>query len=154
MSYKLELLKHIRSELGRQLARLTLAARDAHAAATDPDAKAESKYDTRSLEASYLASGQARQVDEMTDALRMLEAFEPTDFDIADTIEAGALVELTLGDENQHFLLAPSSGGFTVVLDDREVTLLTPSSRLYQALLGKTVGSTIEGTGHIVTEIE
>lgn len=154
MSFKAKLLKHIRSELGLQLERLTLAARDAHAAATDPDAKAESKYDTRSLEASYLASGQARQVDEMAAAIRLLETFEPPDFDITDSIAAGALVELTLEDETQHFLLAPSSGGFTVSYDGLEVTLLTPSSRLYQSLLGTSVGSTLDETRHIVTEIE
>lgn len=56
---KSELLELIRAELRARLDRLAKAAMDAHAAATDPGSKAESKYDTRSLEESYLATGQA-----------------------------------------------------------------------------------------------
>lgn len=154
MSFKAELLDHIRAELGRQLERLTIAARDAHAAATDPDTKAESKYDTRSLEASYLASGQARQVEEMTEALQLLENFEPRDLGPEDTVEAGALVEILSDDETLHYLLAPAAGGLTVNHDEREVTLLTPSSRLYQSLLGTLVGDSLPDGGLMVTEIE
>jgi hypothetical protein len=154
MSPKSELLAHIRTELRTRLQRLTVAARDAHAAATDPDAKAESKYDTRSLEASYLASGQARQVEDMADALRLLESFDPPDFRMEDPIDAGALVELSLDDETEYFLLAPASGGLSLLHQGREITLLTPSSRLYQAMLGCTLGSELPDSGHVVTEIE
>ena len=59
------LLDAIRAELRARFDRLTRAAKDAHAAATDPGSKAESKYDTRSLEASYLAAGQARQLEDL-----------------------------------------------------------------------------------------
>jgi hypothetical protein len=69
---KTALLEKIRTELNAQLDRLTRAAMDAHAAATDPDSKAEGKYDTRSLEASYLAAGQARQVEEIAEAVKTL----------------------------------------------------------------------------------
>jgi uncharacterized protein (DUF2345 family) len=65
MSPKSALLERIRVELRSQFERLAQAAREAHAAATDPGSKAESKYDTRSLEASYLATGQAKQVEEL-----------------------------------------------------------------------------------------
>ena len=58
------LLSLIIAELGGRLSRLSKAAIEAHAAATDPGSKAEGKYDTRSLEASYLATGQARQVED------------------------------------------------------------------------------------------
>lgn len=44
------------------------AAKDAFEYATDADAKSEGKYDTRSLEASYLAGGQAQKAREWKDA--------------------------------------------------------------------------------------
>ncbi|MGE9270450.1 MAG: transcription elongation factor GreAB [Verrucomicrobiales bacterium] len=154
MSFKNELLDLIRKEMREQLARLTAAAKDAHAAATDPDAQAEGKYDTRSLEASYLASGQARQLEELTESLRVLESFTPREYGLEEAIDAGALVETSLDDEVTWFLLAPSAGGHSRQHDDRDVTLLTPSSRLYQALLGKSVGTIVEETGHFITEIE
>lgn len=154
MSSKTDLLAHIRQQLRTQLERLESAARDAHAAATDPDAKAESKYDTRSLEASYLAAGQARQLEELAEDLRLLEGFEPIDFDIESAVAAGALVEVMKEDETEYFFLVPAAGGLTVRHHDREITLLTPSSRLYQSLLGGSMGSVVTDQGHTIMEIE
>ncbi len=57
---KSDLVELICGELSATLERLTKAAQAAHEAATDPGSKAESMYDTRSLEESYLATGQAR----------------------------------------------------------------------------------------------
>src|SRR5690606_21249633 len=93
------LIAAIRTELRHRLERLSSAAREAHAAATDPGSKAESKYDTRRLEASYLASGQARQVEEAAAAVRAFESPRLPDFEIDEPIDAGALVEAELDGE-------------------------------------------------------
>jgi hypothetical protein len=53
---------------------LEKAARASHAEATHESSKAESKYDTRGLEAAYLAGGQARQVKEILDSIKAYEA--------------------------------------------------------------------------------
>lgn len=153
MSSKSDLLDHIRATLQQQLDRLSQAARDAHAAATDPGSKAESKYDTRSLEASYLASGQARQVDEAAEAVRLFATLSLPDFDIGDPIDAGALVELDIDDEPAHYLLVPAAGGLAVEDQGREITLLTPASGLYRKLLGCRVGDSIEDPDAMITEI-
>lgn len=153
MSRKARLLDAVRAEVRRQLDRLRAAAAEAHAAATDPDAKAESKYDTRSLEASYLASGQARQVDALAAGLERLESFDAPDFDLADPVAAGALVETDLDGESEWFLLLPAGGGLSLEHDGLEITLLAPDSRLYQNLLGNNLGDSLEDTGHLITEI-
>ena len=141
---KSELLEQIRAELRSQLDRLSKAAFEAHAAATDPGSKAEGKYDTRSLEASYLAAGQARQVDELAESLRIFEALALPDFAAADTIDAGALVEVDLAGETEFFLLSPTSGGLVIPYQGRELTLLTPESGLYRKLLGMSTGDSLE----------
>lgn len=147
------LLELIRSELRASFERLTSAALEAHAAATDPGSKAESKYDTRSLEASYLATGQARQVEELAEAIRMFDGLTLPEFSIDDPIEAGALVEVDLSGETQSFLLAPAAGGLEVDLDGVTITLLTPSSALYQKLLGMTVGEELEHPPLVVLSV-
>nr|MCU0749472.1 hypothetical protein [Akkermansiaceae bacterium] len=96
---KTALLEQIRTELRSRLERLSRAAMEAHAAATDPGSKAEGKYDTRSLEASYLAVGQAKQVDELAEAVRIFDALVLPDFDMDDRIDAGALVEAEVNEE-------------------------------------------------------
>lgn len=141
---KSELLERIRAELRARLERLSKAAYEAHAAATDPGSKAEGKYDTRSLEASYLAAGQARQVDELAEFLRIFEALSLPDFQMDAEIDAGALVEADLNGENAGFLLVPASGGLVIVHNRMEITLLTPESALYRKLLGMRIGESLD----------
>jgi hypothetical protein len=148
------LLDQIRAELRASLERLSKAAMDAHAAATDPGSKAEGKYDTRSLEASYLAAGQAKQVDELAAALRTFDALTLPDFDHDDPIDAGAFVEVLLSGQSAFFLLVPASGGMVVSHQGVEVTLLTPASPLYQKLLGLRNGDTLQHPKLQVLDVE
>lgn len=150
---KSALLAQIRAELRARLNVLSRAAMEAHAAATDPGSKAEGKYDTRSLEASYLAAGQARQVDELAEAIRIFDGLALPDFGGDDRIDAGALVSVELGGEVSHYLLAPTAGGLELCHEGREITLLTPASALYQKLTGLGVGDVLDGPRMVVTEV-
>lgn len=141
---KSELLELIRVELRVRLERLAKAAMAAHAAATDPGSKAESKYDTRNLEESYLATGQARQVQELAETLRVFESLRSEDFTAGDEIGSGALVEVERGVEKFLFLLVPAAGGLEVFHEGREITLLSPESPLYLALVGKRAGDMLD----------
>ncbi|MFT3991977.1 MAG: hypothetical protein QM680_11260 [Luteolibacter sp.] len=150
---KAALLEKIRNELRERLQVLMRAAMDAHAAATDPGSKAESKYDTRNLEESYLATGQARHVEEMAEAVRIFDALQLPDFEITDVIDAGALVEVMLGGDSQLFLLVPVSGGLEIVHEGLEITLLSPASELYRKLLGRKTGDSLESPALTVLEV-
>lgn len=150
---KSALLARIRADLRTRLELLTRAAMDAHAAATDPGSKAEGKYDTRSLEASYLAVGQARQVDELAEAVRIFDGLTLPDFGANDPIDAGALVTVELAGELSWFLLVPASGGLEISHEGREITLLTPASTLYQKLVGLAVGDMLEAPPMRVTGV-
>lgn len=150
---KSKLLEKIRNELRGRLELLTKSALDAHAAATDPGSKAEGKYDTRSLEASYLAVGQARQVDDLAEAVRVFESVSLRDFAMGDPIEMGAMVEVEMRGETSLLLLAPAAGGLMVNLDGQEITLLTPASSLYQNLLGRRAGDYLEELELLVVEL-
>lgn len=143
---KSELVELISDELRARLERLAKAAIAAHEAATDPGSKAESKYDTRSLEESYLATGQARQVKELRATLMAFENLRLGDFSLNDPVDAGALVTLRKPGSQQKilFLLAPAAGGLEILYENQEVTLLSPESPLYAKLMGKMLGEQIE----------
>lgn len=153
---KSELLDEIRGELRARLERIAKAAMAAHEAATDPGSKAESKYDTRSLEESYLATGQARNVKELSETLRIFEALQLPEFGPGDRIEAGALVGLKRGPNAApvYFLLAPAAGGLEIDFKGKEITLLSPDSPLYVKLSGKTRGETTESPDFEISEIQ
>lgn len=150
---KSALLEKIRMELKASLERLAQSAMDAHAAATDPGSKAEGKYDTRSLEASYLAQGQARQVDELAAAVRAFEAFTLRDFTMEEPIDAGALVEVEMQGEISWLLLAPAAGGMVIEQGGQEITLLTPASALYRKLLGMRAGDFLDDDALWILEV-
>jgi hypothetical protein len=150
---KSHLLEHLRAEMRDRLERLTAAALETHAAATDPGSKAEGKYDTRSLEASYLAAGQARQVDEMADTVRVFETLRLPEFGSDEAIDAGALVAVELAGEPAWFLLVPAAGGTVIAHEGMEITLLTPASPLYRKLAGLRPGDSLETPPLTVTMV-
>ncbi len=134
----------IRKQLSDQLERATRAAKESQKAATDPDSKAESKYDTRNLEASYLAAGQARQVEELTQAVQMFERLNLPEYEGMGVAGPGALVELKAKGESDWYLLVPAAGGLEIEDGERTITLLSPESPLYQQLLGCSVDQMLE----------
>src|SRR5436305_1120723 len=71
---KTHLLKSIIARLTKSLEVLDKAARTSHAEATHESSKAENKYDTRGLEAAYLAGGQAKQAREILDSIQAYES--------------------------------------------------------------------------------
>src|SRR5580698_9376640 len=99
------LIKKIIAGLNENLAVLEKAARASHAEATHESSKAESKYDTRGLEAAYLAGGQARQAKEILDSIKLYEALTTRDFAPDEPIDLTALVELdTDGARSTYFI--------------------------------------------------
>lgn len=116
------------------------AARAAHAEATDEQSKAENKYDTRGLEASYLARGQSRQAAEVGQALVQFRALPLGE---SASVEVGALVQLTAGKDVTWYFLGPRAGGLEVTVEGQEITVITPQSPLGSQLLGRREGDRI-----------
>jgi hypothetical protein len=141
---KAELIRGIIARLREILAAGTSAARATTAAATDPDSKAENKYDTRNLEASYLARGQAFRVAETMEALREFESLSVRTFAPGLPISEGALVTLTGAEGTLHYFLAPAAGGTEVELNGATVMVITTSSPLGAKLLKRREGDRFE----------
>jgi transcription elongation GreA/GreB family factor len=119
---------------------LEKAARASHAEATHESSKAESKYDTRGLEAAYLAGGQARQAKEILDSIKLYEAMTAKDFTEDEPIDVTALVELEAGGARSLYFIGPKNGGLEIEHQRKEITVITPQSPLGQNLMGKTAG--------------
>jgi transcription elongation GreA/GreB family factor len=140
---KQAVLDQLLAVLHAELAALTRAAQGAFAAATDPDSKAENKYDTRTLEASYVARGQAQRVAELQEAVRAFGALSGKSLDSGATITLGSLVSLETPGEVAHYFLGPFAGGTEVVNAGCEIVVITPASALGQKLIGRREGETV-----------
>jgi transcription elongation GreA/GreB family factor len=129
------------AELVAALATALEAARRAHEAtaegATHAEARAENSKDTRGLEQSYLARGQAQRVAELEVGLAQVSVLVVRAFKPGDPIALGALVKLDEDGESQHVLVAPHGGGIMLT---GGVQVVTPSSPFGRALLGKRAG--------------
>ena len=125
------------------LAHLTAAldtARRAHASAvegaTHTEATPENAKDTRGLEQSYLARGQAQRVEELAAAVAETEVLALRDFGDGDPVAMSALVTVEEDDARHMFFVAPHGGGAAL----GAVQVVTPRSPLGRALVGKRVG--------------
>jgi transcription elongation GreA/GreB family factor len=136
-------LDQILAVLREELQTLTQAAQGSFAAATDPDSRAENKYDTRTLEASYVARGQARRVTELQEAVQAFTALTVTLPTPAASIQLGSLVTLQAPWGEEHFFVGPFAGGTEVQFEGAEIVVITPASALGQKLVGRHPGDTI-----------
>lgn len=134
------LIKKIVAQLTAELGLYAKAARAAHAEATHEQSKAENKYDTRGLEAAYLARGQSRQAAETAEAIEQFEQLIVRDFDPKDPVDLGALVELEGGNEHSLYFIGPRAGGTEISLQRKEILVITLQSPLGQQLVGKKQG--------------
>ena len=142
---KTDVLHCIIERLGIDLDTLQRAAQTAYETATAEENIAENKYDTLSLEASYLAAGQAKRVEEIKQSLTLCQNLQLRAYDEQRGIEVGAL--LGLEDENgrqQWLFLAPDAAGLKVEVVGQPVTVITPRSPLGNSLLGKFDGDEVE----------
>lgn len=144
MFNKTALIKQFTSEIALELKALTQAAQNTYDEATHEDNKAENKYDTRSLEASYLAGAQAQRVNEMKDVLAIFENLPIKDFNQNSNIQATALVEVYQANKSSHVLIMPKGGGQSTRFENELIQVITPESPLGKALLGKKTGDQFE----------
>ncbi len=137
---KAAIVQKIVAALEEELGHYEQSARSAHAEATDEQSRAEHKYDTRGLEASYLAHGQSRQALEVVQALEAFAALPLRLFAAGEGADLGALVEVDVGGASTWYFLGPRAGGTEVRHSGKEITVLTPQAPLGGALVGKRVG--------------
>ena len=137
---KASLIQKIIASLDTELELYAKSARAAHEEATHEQSKAENKYDTRGLEASYLAHGQSRQAAETLQAREEFLSLKARDFRPDDAIDLGALVELDGSDMHALYFIGPRAGGTEIVHQKKTVLVITPQSPLGSQLLGRKQG--------------
>ncbi len=137
---KQRLLEAIVAQLAGELARYDRAARSAQEEATNEQSKAENKYDTRGLEASYLAHGQSRQAAEIEAAIESYRAIALRTFAPGESAAPGALVEVHGNTGRCIYFIGPGAGGREVEAGGYSVTTVTPHSPMGRQLIGKRQG--------------
>lgn len=127
-STKTRALRAVVESLRADLATAVQAADVARDEATSPESKAENKYDTRAIEAGYLAGAHARRVEALRLALGRFELL------LRQSMAGGAtsryVVARNAGGESSAFLLGPGGAGASVEVDGIRVRVVTAASPL------------------------
>jgi transcription elongation GreA/GreB family factor len=141
---KTKLVEGFIQQLESDLLMMKEAARATYEAATGEESKPENEYDTRGLEASYLAGAQAKRAAEIDEVLTFFKNLKVQDFSDKDAIQMGSLVGLQSQGKKSHVFVVPKGGGVSLTYEGKTVQLITPVSAIGEAIVGMKVGDEIE----------
>lgn len=132
------------ARVNTDLKQATIAAMETSAAAKDESMKAESKYDTRGIEAGQLAGAQLRRVEELKLELQMLEEIPKRDFRPDDEIALGALIDLKHKGQTRRYFVCSTAGGTLLESEGQAVLVISVFSPIGDAVLGLKLGESFE----------
>lgn len=135
-----ELLLKVRTELSA----LESASKSAKAYVTDGDIKSDGKYDTRGIEAGYLAGAQEKRVEELKLELQMLEEIPIRDFSKGEEVGIGSLVDLTFKGQTRRYFIASTAGGTMLNIDSTPILVISTFSPIGDAVFGTSLGEEFE----------
>ena len=144
VSHKKLILEQLANKLENDLSLLVDSAKASHEAATHEESRADNKYDTRGLEASYLAGAQALRANEIRKVMSLCRTLEVRSFSEDDPIAISALIEVSGETGRQHILLVPFAGGESVEIEGTKVQVVSSASPLGSELMGRRSGDDFE----------
>lgn len=139
---KADLKRELLLALQEQLAQAEAAYAKTREAATHEEAKPENDKDTRALEQSYLARGQATRVEDLRTAIVDVDSMQMKDGPEDRPAAIGVILVVEDEDEKRtQYFMAPHGGGTKL---SGGVHVITPKAPLGGALLGKRAGDEAE----------
>lgn len=149
------LFQALTAELTKNLELALKAAQATYDIATHEDNKAENKYDTRGLEASYLAGAQAERVRDLKETLGVVASLKVKEFSDADKVAQSALIKIKFNEKENWLFLLPKGGGQNFTFENQVVKVITPDSPLGELLIGKSVEDSVllNGKEYLILEI-
>jgi hypothetical protein len=139
---KQKIIRAIVEQLEKDLVSLKAAALATYDAATNEESKPENEYDTRGLEASYLAGAQAKRVADVEELIYIFKDLKIKNYQATEAISSTALVEVSLNGKTSMVFIIPKGGGLLLQAEGHSIQTVTPSSPLGEALMGLTCGDT------------
>jgi transcription elongation GreA/GreB family factor len=144
---KKKLWEELVKEIERELSEMEASMASTKEAVTHSESKQEGKYDTRGLEASYLAGGQQRRVEDLKQTYNYFIGLKEamiSDFEVA---SFGALIEVETKNKTNHYFMSRLGGGIKIKFNDINIQVITHESPLGAAVLGLEAGDSFEMIG-------
>jgi transcription elongation GreA/GreB family factor len=140
---KEKILENITAKVTQDLQNATSALTMSSSYKEDSDMKSEGKYDTRAIEAGYLAGAQQKRVEELKLDLQALENVDLALSAKSESMVTGSLAQLEYNGISKKYFLSPISGGNTFNIDGEIILVVSVFSPLGQQLVGAHEGDSI-----------
>lgn len=140
---KHQVLAAVLAKMSELAEHMTAIAESTRKGATHAEAKPENDKDTRALEQSYLARGQAMRVEELIEQREQLRFMPLPGYGEDDPLGAGALLALESDHGTRVVFLAPHGGGIEVTVGGCTLQVITPQSALGALVLGRSLGDDV-----------
>lgn len=141
---KKKILEQLLTKVRQELASAAAASADTTSYAREGDVKSDGKYDTRGIEAGYLASAQQKRVEELKLELQMLEEIPMRIYGPDDEVGLGAVVDIAYNGQTRRYFLASTAGGAMLNVDGTVVLVISIFSPIGDAVLGTRIGEEFE----------
>lgn len=113
-----------------------------HEGATSSEAKSESKYDTRAVEAGYIAGAQKARMEELEDELQLLDEIDLDHLPLS--VSVGSLIELQFENSSKIYFISSTAGGTIVDVDDEKILVISAFSPIGVEAIGLQKGDEFE----------
>lgn len=132
------------AQMEDKLSILVQSALEAKEYSTSEESKAENKYDTRGLEASYLASGQAKRAQKLQEQIFLLKKFQVIEGSSQQKITVGHFVELEVDGSVSKYLYILPSGGEELLYQDKKIQVITLEAPIGKKMYNRELGYDFE----------
>lgn len=145
MTDKIQILSQIREKVAEELGYLKKSMDAAYEETTHTETKQEGKYDTRAIEAGYLAGAQSERYRIMSSHLAALERLIMAQKGPLESAGAGSVVILVSEEDDmvKRLVLIPNLGGYEAVVDDLVYTSITLDSAIGRVIYKKFEGDEV-----------
>lgn len=141
---KKKIVQQLIEKLKTELIEVERAARSTRDLATAPDLKSEGKYDTRAIEAAYLASAQNKRVEEIKLDIQMLDDLEIQIETPSSKLQLGSLGLISCNGQERYYFISSTSGGSMMMIDENPILVISVFSPIGDAALGLSKGESFE----------
>lgn len=136
------IVEHLRENLQNELLKAKAAYNSSHDHATDNELKADGKYDTRAIEAGYIAGAQKKRVEELELEINLID-----EIDLENTqsqVAVGSVVKLSFNGLEKLYFISSTSGGSMVKLEDEIILVISAFSPIGSQVIGLQKGDSFE----------
>lgn len=139
---KIKIVEFLENKLKNELQAIADIAENTKKEAIHTDMKPDSKYDTRAIEASYLAGAQAKRVFEI---IRDLDELQKLDTKTKnEKVCIGSVLSLKFNDFESHYFISPTTGGFFAQIEGKSYMIIGINSPIAQASIGHSLQDSFE----------